>query len=35
MNKLIKDGTYGKILEKWNNTKGAVPTSEVNPVVAS
>ncbi|MET4096834.1 ABC transporter substrate-binding protein [Arthrobacter sp. UYCu712] len=35
MNKLINDGTYSKILEKWNNTKGAVPASEVNPVVGS
>ncbi|MET3923298.1 ABC transporter substrate-binding protein [Arthrobacter sp. UYEF20] len=35
MNKLISDGTYGKILDKWNNSKGAVTTSEVNPAVGS
>ncbi len=35
MNKLLNDGTYGKILEKWNNTKGAVTVAEVNPVVGS
>lgn len=35
MNKLISDGTYGKILDKWNNSKGAVTKSEVNPVVGS
>lgn len=33
MNKLISDGTYGKILDTWSNTKGAVTKSEVNPAV--
>ncbi|MCQ9164915.1 MULTISPECIES: ABC transporter substrate-binding protein [unclassified Arthrobacter] len=33
MNKLIDDGTYGKILKAWNNTEGAVTKAEVNPVV--
>ena len=27
---LIDDGTYGQILEKWNVTNGAIPTSEVS-----
>ncbi|XAS68769.1 ABC transporter substrate-binding protein [Micrococcaceae bacterium Sec5.7] len=35
MNKLITDGTYGKILDEWSNTKGAVTKSEVNPAVGS
>ncbi|MCZ2402302.1 ABC transporter substrate-binding protein [Paenarthrobacter sp. Z7-10] len=35
MNKLISDGTYTKILEAWNNTKGAISKSEVNPAVGS
>jgi polar amino acid transport system substrate-binding protein len=35
MNKLISDGTYGKILDTWSNTKGAVTKSEVNPAVGS
>lgn len=35
MNKLITDGTYGKILKSWNNTEGALPKAEVNPAAAS
>ncbi|MHA7289719.1 ABC transporter substrate-binding protein [Arthrobacter sp. MDT3-24] len=35
MNKLISDGTYGKILDTWSNTKGAVTKSEVNPAVGN
>ncbi|OMH34872.1 ABC transporter substrate-binding protein [Tersicoccus sp. Bi-70] len=31
MQKLIDDGTYTKILASWNNTDGAVKTSELNP----
>jgi polar amino acid transport system substrate-binding protein len=26
---LIDDGTYAKILEKWNVSNGAIPTSEL------
>jgi polar amino acid transport system substrate-binding protein len=29
--KLIDDGTYAKILEKWNVSSGAIETSEINP----
>ncbi|OMH29349.1 ABC transporter substrate-binding protein [Tersicoccus phoenicis] len=29
--KLIDDGSYGKILASWNNSDGAVKTSELNP----
>ena len=32
--KLIDDGTYGKILDAWGNTAGAVKTAEVNPSVS-
>jgi len=35
MNKLIDDGTYGKILKAWNNTQGAISKAEVNPVVTN
>ncbi|MET3176774.1 UNVERIFIED_ORG: polar amino acid transport system substrate-binding protein [Arthrobacter sp. UYCu721] len=35
MNKLISNGSYAKILDTWNNSKGAVTKSEVNPVVGS
>jgi polar amino acid transport system substrate-binding protein len=35
MNKLISDGTYGKILNTWSNTKSAVTKSEVNPAVGN
>jgi polar amino acid transport system substrate-binding protein len=28
---LIDDGTYAAILEKWNVSDGAIPTSQVNP----
>ncbi len=35
MNKLISDGTYKKILDAWNNSKGAITKSEVNPAVSS
>lgn len=31
MQSLIDDGSYQKILESWNNTDGAVETSELNP----
>ncbi|MHA7305654.1 ABC transporter substrate-binding protein [Arthrobacter sp. TMN-49] len=31
MNKLIEDGSYTKILEKWNNTDGALPKAVLNP----
>lgn len=30
---MIDDGTYGKILEKWAATAGAITTSEINPAV--
>lgn len=30
---IIDDGTYGKILEKWAATAGAITTSEINPAV--
>lgn len=32
---LIDDGSYQKILEKWNLTDGAISKSEVNPTPAS
>jgi polar amino acid transport system substrate-binding protein len=32
--KLIDDGTYGKILTAWGNTDGAVTTAELNPSVS-
>lgn len=32
--KLIDDGTYGKILEAWGNADGAVKTAELNPSVS-
>ncbi|MFI5085484.1 MAG: ABC transporter substrate-binding protein [Actinomycetales bacterium] len=35
VNKLIADGTYTKILTAWNNAKGAISKSEVNPAVGS
>ncbi len=35
MNKLIDDGDYKKILDTWNNSKGAITKSEVNPAVGS
>lgn len=35
MNKLISDGTYGKILKAWNNSQGAISKAEVNPVVTN
>lgn len=28
---LIADGTYGKILAKWNGTESAIPTAQINP----
>jgi polar amino acid transport system substrate-binding protein len=33
--KLIADGTYGSILESWNNSDGAITNPEVNPAVTS
>jgi polar amino acid transport system substrate-binding protein len=30
---LIDDGTYAAILQKWNVSNGAIPTSQVNPSV--
>lgn len=33
MQKLIDDGTYGKILDYWGVSAGAVKTAEVNPKV--
>lgn len=30
---LIKDGTYKKLLTKWNVQQGAITTSEINPAV--
>ncbi|WP_026555931.1 ABC transporter substrate-binding protein [Arthrobacter sp. 35W] len=35
MNKLIENGTYGKILSTWNNADGAITKSELNPAVSS
>ncbi|ALE93106.1 ABC transporter substrate-binding protein [Arthrobacter alpinus] len=35
MNKLITDGTYMKILEKWNNADGAIKTAVLNPAVSN
>ncbi|HEY0117917.1 MAG TPA: ABC transporter substrate-binding protein [Cellulomonas sp.] len=32
--KLIDDGTYGKILDAWGNSSGAVKTAELNPSVS-
>ncbi len=32
--KLIDDGTYGKILAAWGNQAGAVKTAELNPTVS-
>ena len=34
MNKLISDGDYKKILDAWNNSKGAISKAEVNPAVS-
>ena len=31
MNKLIDDGTYGKILKDWNNDEGAISKAVLNP----
>jgi polar amino acid transport system substrate-binding protein len=31
VNKLIKDGTYGKILEKWGTGDSAIPESRISP----
>ncbi len=33
MNKLIKDGSYKKILTNWGTDGGAVDQAQVNPVV--
>ena len=33
--KLMADGTYKKILNRWGNADGAIPKSEVNPSVPS
>ena len=35
MNKLIADGTYGKILAQWNNTDGAITKAVLNPAAGS
>ncbi|WP_427015460.1 ABC transporter substrate-binding protein [Pseudarthrobacter sp. P1] len=35
MNKLITDGTYGKILAAWNNADGGIAKSELNPAASS
>ncbi|WP_125610547.1 ABC transporter substrate-binding protein [Specibacter cremeus] len=35
MNKLIQDGTYGKILKDWNNSEGALPKAVMNPAAGS
>jgi polar amino acid transport system substrate-binding protein len=35
VNKLIADGTYGKILAAWNNTDGGITKSELNPAASS
>lgn len=35
VNKLITDGTYGKILAAWNNTDGGITKSELNPAASS
>ncbi|MCI1635435.1 MAG: ABC transporter substrate-binding protein [Bifidobacterium sp.] len=32
--KLIDDGTYGKILKSWGAQSGAIETSEINPTVS-
>lgn len=34
MQKLMDDGTYGKILEYWGVSVGAIKTAEINPKVA-
>ncbi|WP_309113532.1 ABC transporter substrate-binding protein [Saccharothrix sp.] len=31
VNKLIKDGTYQRILEKWGTTASAIPESQISP----
>jgi len=31
VNKLIKDGTYGKILDKWGTKDSAIPESRISP----
>ncbi|MFF5157398.1 ABC transporter substrate-binding protein [Streptomyces sp. NPDC000348] len=31
VNELIKDGTYGRILEKWGTSASAIDTSRINP----
>lgn len=31
INHLIKDGSYGKILDRWGLSSEAIPTSELNP----
>ncbi|MCW3768256.1 ABC transporter substrate-binding protein [Paenarthrobacter ureafaciens] len=31
LNKLIKDGNYGKILDRWGLSSEAIPASELNP----
>ncbi|AMB41847.1 ABC transporter substrate-binding protein [Arthrobacter sp. TES] len=31
LNKLIKDGNYGRILERWGLSSEAIPASELNP----
>jgi len=35
MNKLIQDGSYMKILNKWNNAEGAVTQAVLNPAAKS
>ncbi|MGO4383174.1 ABC transporter substrate-binding protein [Specibacter sp. RAF43] len=35
MNKLMTDGSYTKILEKWNNTDGAIAKAVLNPTAKS
>lgn len=35
MNKLIQDGTYMKILTKWNNAEGALTQAVLNPAAKS
>jgi polar amino acid transport system substrate-binding protein len=34
MNKLIQDGTYTKILQKWSSTQGAISSSQINAAVS-
>jgi polar amino acid transport system substrate-binding protein len=31
VNKLIADGTYGKILDKWGTKGSAITTSRISP----